>query len=149
MQEKHEKRLYWAILLSETSHVFCCVLPTLFSLLSMLAGVGLMATVPGWLVSFHEVMHGWEVPMIIVSAVVVALGWGLYFYSKKIDCHDTGCCHEPCGPRKKAANKILVAASILLVFNVSIYFGIHRGMNVQPEMAGHAYHDGYDHEHSR
>ncbi|HOO82000.1 MAG TPA: hypothetical protein PK513_05825 [Alphaproteobacteria bacterium] len=131
MQEKHQKRLYLAILLSESSHIFCCVLPTLFSLVSVLTGLGLMVAVPGWLVSFHDVMHEWEVPMIIASATVVALGWALYFYSKHIDCHDTGCCHEPCGPRKRTANKILVVASLLLVFNVSIYFGVHRGVDSQ------------------
>jgi len=115
-------------------------LPTLFSLASVLTGLGLMVAVPGWLTSFHDVMHRWEVPMIIFSASVVVLGWALYFSSKKIDCHDTGCCHEPCEPRKKTANRILIVATVLLIFNVSIYFGIHRGMSAQPLDSAHVHH---------
>ena len=142
MKEKHEKRLYWAILFSETSHVFCCVLPTLFSIASILAGLGVMATVPGWLDGFHSAMHGYEVPMITLSAAVVALGWGLHFYSKRIDCHDTGCHHEPCGTKKKNTSKVLVVATVLLVVNVSVYFGFHRSVDNQ------VVHDVLDAQHS-
>ena len=147
MQEKHQKRLFWAILATETSHVFCCVLPTLFSLASILTGLGVLATMPGWLDALHTHMHDWELPMITLSAVVVFLGWGLYFYSRKIDCHDTGCHHEPCEPKKNTASKILIAASILLVFNVSIYFGIHRGQDQRAAHAGHSHSHDHGHHH--
>ena len=147
MHEKHQKRLYWAILLSETSHIFCCVLPTLFSLLSILAGIGLVAAIPGWLTDFHDIMHDWEVPMIMLSATVVALGWALHFYSQKIDCHDTGCHHGPCGPKKKMASRILIAATILLAFNVTIYFGFHRAMEAPSSAGVHAHDYGHDHDH--
>lgn len=153
MQEKHQKRLFLAIILSETGHVFCCVLPTIFSIMSLLAGAGLVASMPTWMIGFHDMMHVWEVPMIILSAVVVLLGWGLYFYSRQIDCHNTGCHHEPCGPRKKTANRILVIASILLAFNVTIYLGIHRHFDIEAPHAAavdnpvHDRGDGHDHDH--
>jgi hypothetical protein len=132
MHEKHQKRLFWAIILSETSHIFCCVLPTLISLLSLLAGFGLVVAMPGWLQSMHDFMHRWEPVMVGVSVFVVALGWGLYFYSKKAECcHHTGCHHAPCGPRKKIANKILIVATILMIFNVGMYFGVHRPMEAE------------------
>ena len=146
MQEKHQKRLYLAILISETSHVFCCVLPTIFSVLSILAGIGLVAAVPGWLTSFHDAMHDWEVPLISASALVVAIGWGLYFYSKKIDCHDTGCHHGPCGPKKRTTSKILIAATLLLAFNMTIYFGLHRGADQQSNSV-HYSHEHHEHDH--
>ena len=146
MHEKHQKRLFWAIVLSETSHIFCCVLPTVISLFSLLAGFGLVVSMPGWLQSLHEVMHEWELTMICVSAAVIALGWGLYFYSKKMECcHHTGCHHEPCGPRKNIANKILIAATILMVFNVSMYFGVHRPMEAEHSEHGQDHDHGHEH----
>ncbi len=146
MQEKHQKRLLWAIVLSETSHIFCCVLPTVISVFSLLAGFGIIVTLPGWLQRLHGVMHEWELVMICISAVVIALGWALYFYSKKAECcHHTGCHHAPCGPRKKMANKILIFATALMVVNVAMYFGVHRPM--EAEHAEHAHDHGHDHQH--
>lgn len=124
--EKHEKRVLWAIVVTQFSHLFCCVLPLLFSLASLLAGFGLIIATPGWVEGLHEFMHHLEVPIITLSAVVVVMGWALHWYSYKNDCHDHGCEHEPCGPRKRAASKVLIAASILLVMNVTIFLGFHE-----------------------
>lgn len=147
MQDKTQKKLFWAIIATETSHIFCCVLPTLFSVMSLLAGIGIVATMPGWLETFHDAMHDWEMPMIALSASVVAVGWGLHCYSLKNDCHDHGCEHEPCGPRKRTASKILIGATILLAFNVTIYFGFHRPMetNHHHDHAHHDHHHGHEH----
>ena len=41
--EKRRKAVFWAVLLSETSHLFCCVLPSVFSVLSLLVGVGMIS----------------------------------------------------------------------------------------------------------
>ncbi|MCB1652352.1 MAG: hypothetical protein KDI46_09905 [Alphaproteobacteria bacterium] len=135
--QKHQKRLLWAIVASETSHVFCCVLPTLFSLVALLSGFGMVITLPGWLEVLHDELHHYELPMIIFSAAVLALGWGLQMHSWKIDCHDTGCHHGSCKPRKRAASKILIAASVLFTFNVILYFGFHRNNATLP----HAQHN--------
>ena len=147
MEEKHQKRLFWAIIATETSHVFCCVLPTLFSVMSVLAGLGVVAVMPGWLDSLHDVMHDWELPAIILSAIVVVIGWGLHYYSLKNDCHDHGCEHEPCGPRKRTASRILVAASILLAFNLTIYFGFHRPSEQGVVVTHTDLHTDHDHQH--
>ncbi len=128
--QRIQKAIYWAILTSETSHVFCCVLPTVLSLLSLLAGIGMVTVLPAGLLEFHEIMHRWEVPMIAASGVILLLGWGLNAWSRRLDCHDTGCCHEPCGPKKNHAFKVLVAASILFVFNVTVYALFHAGQDV-------------------
>jgi hypothetical protein len=99
--DRVQKPLGWAIIISETSHVFCCIMPTIFSIVSLATGLGLLAAMPAWMVVLHDMMHDWEIPVIIFSGVVVALGWALYVFSKRIDCHDPGCVHEPCGRVKK------------------------------------------------
>jgi len=119
--------LSWAIVLSETSHVFCCVLPVLISVLSLLTGLGAASILPSALLDLHEMMHRWEVPLIIFSGSVMAFGWVLYFISLKIDCHDTGCHHGPCNPKKKNASRILAFASLLFAINIAVYFGLHAG----------------------
>ncbi len=124
--EKFQKKLYWAIIASETSHVFCCVLPTLFSVLSLLAGFGLVAAMPAGLISLHDTLHNWELPLITLSGTVVGIGWALQAYSRKIDCHDTGCHHGPCGPKKKTSYRILIIATALFAVNVSVYSIFHR-----------------------
>ncbi len=125
--EKYKKTVFTALILSEASHIFCCVLPTLFSVLSLLSGVGLVSVMPAGLERLHGVLHDWEAPMIAVSAVVLAAGWGLYYYSKKINCHDTGCCHGPCEPKKNKVHLVLQIATVLFVVNVLVYAGLHRG----------------------
>lgn len=126
---KYQKSIFWAIIVSETSHVFCCVLPTVFSILSLLSGFGLIVAMPGWMESLHSVMHRWETTMIGASALVIGLGWGLYFYSRGAECRDHGCCHGDCGSRRRLSQRVLLAATVLLAFNLTIYFVFHRHQN--------------------
>ncbi|MBI1301954.1 MAG: hypothetical protein GC137_09920 [Alphaproteobacteria bacterium] len=115
----------WVVVFSEVSHVFCCVLPTVFSLLTFLVGLGLIGVVPVWMDSMHHIMHDWEFTLIASSGFVLVLGWGLQFLSRRVDCHDTGCGHGPCTPKKHRAGRILTFATILFVINVAIYFGVN------------------------
>lgn len=117
--------LSWAIILSETSHVFCCVLPTVVSILSLLAGVGLVSALPAGLLAFHEALHHWEIPLIAFSGIVLALGWGLHVISMRIDCHDTGCGHGPCAPQKNSATTVLKIATALFAINTLVYLIFH------------------------
>lgn len=126
--ERVQKSLAVVLILSEASHVFCCVLPTLFSVMSVAAGFGMIAAMPAGLAALHESLHRWEVPMILASGSIVLAGWGAYFIARRLDCHSTGCVHEPCGPRKKSAGTVLKIASALFVFNVSIYLLFHHGL---------------------
>ena len=123
--QRINKALGWAILASETSHVFCCVLPTLAGVLSLLSGLGVIGVLPAGMLEFHDMMHHWEVPMVIASGVILALGWGLYMISKRMDCHDTGCHHGDCTPKKNKSTLILKAASVLFVVNAIIYLTFH------------------------
>lgn len=127
MKQAVQKSLTWAVILSETSHIFCCVFPTVFSLLGLLAGLGIVGTIPGFMVTFHEFMHAWEVPMIVLSGVILAIGWAAVWYGDKIDCcHSTGCSHGTCKPRRNRAHLVLKIATLLFVFNVLIYSFIHK-----------------------
>ncbi len=126
--ERIQKSLYWAIIASETSHIFCCVLPTLFSLMSLTAGLGVVTTMPKSLLFAHEMLHEWEVPMILFSGAIVVLGWFIHYIAKRLDCHDTGCVHGSCEPRKVRSGRVLFIATALFVMNVSVYMIFHRGM---------------------
>lgn len=119
-------------IISEVSHTFCCVLPSMFSILTVLVGLGAIGAMPLWLEGLHTVMHGWEVPMLFASFVVLALGWALHLVSKRLDCRSTGCGHKPCGAKKRDAAKILKIASILFFINVSIYTFAHVPTNMHP-----------------
>lgn len=100
------KRLYkhvgWAVLVSELSHVFCCVIPTLVTVLSAFANIGLVVVAPdGILMRIHEALHEYEIPVIVFSGVMVVVGWVAHLASRTVDCHDTGCGHPPCTPPKE------------------------------------------------
>lgn len=152
--KKLKKTLYFALIASEASHIFCCVLPTVFSILSLLAGLGMVGAVPLWMQGVHDLMHSWEVPVILFSGVIILLGWAIHYYSERIDCHDHGCSHGPCGPSKAKSSLILKVATILFLINILIYGIFHRGMNVltppqvtMEETQGHLHNDADDHHH--
>lgn len=135
--QKYKNTALLAILISEASHIFCCVLPTLFSVASLLSGVGLISTLPPAWVHLHEVLHHWEVPMIIFSGVVLALGWGIHYYAEHMGPHEQHkhCCDGHCGPAEPKKNKVhfvMKAATILFVVNLAIYFIFHRELGITP-----------------
>ena len=68
--------------------------------------------------AIHESLHDYEGHMAVFSGVMLALGWAVQIFSWKIDCHDTGCHHGPCEPRKHRVSKILWVASALFVINL-------------------------------
>lgn len=131
MKEKIQKSVFWGVLLSETSHIFCCVLPTVFSLISLAAGFGMAVSMPPFLERIHENLHAWELPILFFSGFILAAGWGLTTYSARLDCHDTGCTHGPCHPQRKRAYVVLKIASVLFLINIIVFLGVHRTHYVQ------------------
>ena len=127
--QKIQKGVTLAIIMAEASHVFCCVLPTVVSIVSLLSGLGLVGALPAGMLQFHNFMHEWEVPVILTSGGILALGWGLYALSRRLDCHDTGCGHGPCTPKKKSSGRLLLFATALFLVNVIVYVVFHRGMD--------------------
>ncbi|HPQ50747.1 MAG: hypothetical protein KDJ26_07385 [Alphaproteobacteria bacterium] len=122
------KHFGWAVLASELSHVFCCVLPTLVTVLGVLSNIGLIGAAPGFILDLHKTIHAYEIPIIVFSGVMVALGWSVHLASREVDCHNTGCVHPPCSGKKSGNSKILIIASLLFLANLVIYFGIHQNL---------------------
>ena len=123
---RFQKPLIWAVVLSESTHLLCCVLPTVVSVMGLLAGLGMIASLPAGLLEVHDFMHHWEIPMIAASGVILALGWLAILYSDRIDCRSTGCEHGGCAPSKSRAHLVLKIATALFFFNVFVYVVVHR-----------------------
>lgn len=121
-----QKTIFWTILVSETGHVFCCALPVFLSVLSLFAAFGSMGLVPGIFFDLHELVHRWELFVICVSALLLGFGWWLHMYSKNIDCTNHGCGHPPCKPKKDRTHLVLIIASVLFMFNFSLYLFFHQ-----------------------
>lgn len=125
MRQRIASILSWAVILSEVSHVFCCVLPTIFSVLTLLAGFGLLSVVPTFILQWHDAIHFYEIPVIATSGIITVLAWAVYFGARDVDCHDTGCGHEPCSPRKTRAGRILKIGTILFIVNLAVFTFLH------------------------
>lgn len=127
-----KKTILYGVVASETIHIFCCVLPTILSVMSLLSGVGMVVVLPGFIDEIHHVIHHYEIPMLMTSGTILVVGWALYLYAKRIDCMDkeVGCCSTPCEPKKDRIKIVMIAATLLFIINVSVYFGFH----VQSEM---------------
>ncbi len=138
MRKELHKPLIWTVIASESSHLLCCVFPTLFSLAGLLSGLGFMVTIPAPMVELHDMIHRWEIPLILMSGVLLALGWAALKYSEKVDCHSTGCAHGTCEPKRSKASLIMMIASGLFVFNVVVYLFVHRTDLVE-HLLGHAH----------
>ncbi len=146
-----QKHLGWAVIMSELSHIFCCVIPTLVTILSVFANLGLFVIAPnGILTSIHNKMHSYEIPILVFSGVMVGLGWLAHWFSSRFDCHDTGCHHPPCPTKSKNNSRILVIATILFLMNMIVYFGIHRNIldfdMFRPPVSEHHTEDEHHHE---
>lgn len=120
-----QRAINWVAIATGVSHLFCCIFPTLFALISLFASLGALATVPNSIVSMHDIMHDWELPMLIASCVILLVGWSLQIYSMRVNCHDTGCQHGPCTPKKIKTQNILKIATLLFCFNALLYFSSH------------------------
>ncbi len=146
--EKMRKGILYSVVASESIHIFCCVLPTIFSIMSLLAGMGMIATMPGFMDDMHHMIHDYEIPMIIASAVILVIGWALYAYAQKMDCSEEAstCCHEPCAPKKDRTKIVMIVATVLFIVNVSVYFGFHR-THIDGEHDTHYNHVHDDHKH--
>ena len=142
-ESKLNNRLFLAVLASETIHVFCCVLPTVFSILSLMAGFGLAVTMPTILTQTHDFLHHYEVPMIIFSLFILICGWGAYFYSRQMSCRDNDACdHTSCARKASKTKTLMVIASVLFIVNVTVYTVFHRHADVAVHIM-----DIHEHEH--
>lgn len=140
--QKLQTTIFYTILASEAGHIVCCVIPTVLSLLALAASYGLIVSIPGFAISIHEYMHEWEQTVIVISGVLLACGWALHAFSKKIE-RDHNCCpHTKSEGPKNKVEIIMLAASALFIMNVAIYTFVHNDMtaNFQPITQQHTEH---------
>ncbi len=116
---------HWAAAVSQLSHLFCCGLPALFSILSLLSTFGIALSLPSSYADLHHLMHDYELPVLAFAGSITLIGWALHYVSWRMDCTTTGCLHEPCRPKKKRSNRILIFSTVLFLFNVIIYMTAH------------------------
>ncbi|QQG35374.1 MAG: hypothetical protein HYS17_07400 [Micavibrio aeruginosavorus] len=125
------RHIVWFVLASEVSHLFCCILPTLAAVLSLAVGVGMLPTA---FATLHDIIHGYEVPVIIFSAIMLLLGWGAYCMALKTDCHALGHDEHKCHRTTDRSKIILLIGTCLFFVNLTIYFALHAPLNgSQPE----------------
>ncbi len=120
-----QKAINASLIIILSSHMFCCVLPMVISFTSLITGLGFLTSSPA-VEAFHEVTHRFETPLLLISFVMLFLGWGINIYRQRHDvacCHHTGCSHESCVPKKQTAYKILIIATLLFLINFAIYLG--------------------------
>ncbi len=119
------------VILSQLMHIFCCGLPFLFSVVSLFSLLGVSIALPTAFSGLHDVLHEWEVPVLMFSGVVVALGWVLHMISTALNCRESGACaHAPCEPRKDKSVLLLQCASMLFIVNCLTYLLFHESADV-------------------
>jgi hypothetical protein len=126
--EKLRRNIVWLVIASEVSHLFCCVLPTLAALLSLAVGVGLLPTA---FTALHDVIHGYEIPIIIFSAVMLALGWWAYWLATRTDCHALGHDEHACHKTTDRSKVYLIIGTALFMMNFVIFITLHTSLNHQ------------------
>lgn len=145
-QDTMHRNIGIAIILAESTHVFCCVLPTLVTILSVMASAGTIIPIPFFLLDIHEFLHAYEMPVIAFSGAVLALGWGLYLTSLITSCEKPHCePHETvCAGKKDRTRLVLAVATVLFMVNVTVYFTLHRG---NEDLLRHGNVHEHNHEH--
>lgn len=126
--EKLRRNIVWLVVASEISHLFCCVLPTLAAVLSLAVGVGLLPTA---FTQLHDIIHGYEIPVIIFSALMLVLGWWAYWLAKRTDCHSLGHDEHACHKTTDRSKVYLVVGTALFALNLCIFIGLHVPLNKQ------------------
>lgn len=138
----------WIVLLTSSSHVFCCVLPTIVGLVNVLANVGMFSIWVPQLEAWHAMMHGHEMNILIFSGVMLGIAAIVDMISIQIDCHSTGCTHGSCEPSKDRAAIILLIATVLFAFNTASYFFAHHLTDPAAITTTHQTDEPHDHEHA-
>jgi hypothetical protein len=124
--------------LAALSHIFCCGLPLVASIVSLGASAGGTIGVS----ALHDALHVWELEIIIFSGAMLALSAVSIYIARQIDCHTEGHCHhEPCKPKKNLSLNLFLLATVIFAINVSVYV-----LHEEPASAvQHETHHGHSH----
>ncbi len=119
--ERIQKTSNAIVLLSAFSHFFCCVLPTISSIVGLGASFGMVSTN----LTFFKWFHEHEEQILVFSAIALTVSAIAQIISWRIDCHNSGCEHGKCTPKKKVSNKIFTIAVVLFLINLTIHLMQH------------------------
>lgn len=120
--------LNYTVLISQLGHVFCCGVPALVSVLSLVIGFGLIGSVPGILGDLHQSVHIWEKSILIFSGSMLTFGWALDNFSRHMVHEKQGCSHKSCHTKKQKNSRILIFSSVLFAINIFLYLYAHGMM---------------------
>jgi hypothetical protein len=115
MQRTH--RIIHALNLVASSHFFCCVLPVAAKAVALGAGAGLFSAT----LALHARLHTYEPYLLMFSGLVFAVDFAAQYHASKVDCHDTGCDHPPCEPKKIRIRKFTLLAGALFFVNLAFF----------------------------
>jgi len=118
---KH-KALSVAAIAALLPHLFCCVLPAVSSVAGVGAALGL-----SFMNTMHfEWVHAHEEALLVFSGFMIAVAGFFVFNSEKMDCHDTGCCHGSCQPKKHRSLIAFYIALGLFAVNLMVHLFVHQ-----------------------
>lgn len=118
---KVQKISNWLVVISACSHFFCCVLPTISSIIGLGVSFGMITSN----IEFFEWFHDKEESIILFSAGALIISAISQFISWRIDCHNSGCSHGKCTPKKKSSLNIFIIATILFLINLAVHIIYH------------------------
>lgn len=105
-------------------HILCCGLPAFIAITSLISNLGVGIIIPTALLDAHEYIHRYEQILLCISGGSLVFGWGVYWYSLRLNCVSEGCHHAPCAKKKDYSKHLMVIASIMFVINCFVYFNI-------------------------
>ena len=105
-----------AVIAAGLSHVFCCVLPAVLSILSISTVFGASTTT----VLNFEWFEAIEEQVLIFSGVVLFISGLAQLVSWRVKCNASVCCHEPCEKRKNWAMRLFIFATVIYLFNLIV-----------------------------
>jgi hypothetical protein len=108
-------------LASLISHFFCCFLPGVISLVTLVTLSG-AAVITMEDFGIPEYVHE---KMIYISFVVLVISGLANYASYRIDCRETGCVHGACAPKKSIYFKLYGYSVAFFILNAVIHFTLH------------------------
>lgn len=124
--EKMRRHIGWLVVASEISHLFCCVLPTIAAFMSLAVGAGML---PVSFTKLHDVIHGYEMPIIMFSGLLLVAGWILYHMATRTDCKGLGHDEHKCHQTYDRSKLFLIAGTFLFFVNLAVFIFFHQGID--------------------
>ncbi len=120
MSDKLIKASNRADVFSLGAHLFCCGIPAIVAIVSLISTVSLSGTALMLQIKdFSETIH---LAAFAFSTLMVIIALGTFFLSRKQNCVEDGhCAHEPCAPKKTKNWRLMSISLALYAINVIVF----------------------------